>query len=344
MADPLQYERYEGGSAEAERLLFERLRADIVRVQQKNQQAAGAGSPARVFHASPVLGLDNARLRFLDSLPAGLSGGFAQPGAAYPVTVRLSSSTGIPRPDAAPDLRGVALRIQAAQDQSHDLLMLNTPASHAADAREFVAFATVMAGVTSTAAVASRFLFALPRAVGWSTANRMRRVLQAATGRKVGSLARETYWSQSPILWADAGPVRYLLRPRDSDTGVPAPRRDRSDPRYLRTELARRLAQEDIVFELCLQLFADEARTPVENASVEWPEDIAPPVPVALLTIERQDIDSEEAQAASRRIEQLAFTPWNTTDMFRPLGNLNRSRKTLYEASSAARLGRRSSV
>ncbi|MFI8993149.1 hypothetical protein [Streptomyces sp. NPDC053542] len=342
MADPLQYERYEGGSAEAEGLLFERLRADILRVQQKNQRAAKAGSPARVFHAVPVLGLENARLRFLDSLPARLSGGYAQPGAAYPVTVRLSSSTGIPRPDAAPDLRGVALRIHAAQDQSHDLLMLNTPASHAADAREFVAFATVMAGAASTAAVAFRFLFVLPRAVGWSTANRMRRVLQAATGRKIGSLARETYWSQSPILWADAGPVRYLLRPRD--TGTPAPGRVRSDPRYLRTELARRLAQEDVVFELCLQLFVDEARTPVEDASVVWPEDIAPAVPVAVLTIERQDIDSEEAQAVSRRIEPLAFTPWNTTDMFRPLGNLNRSRKTLYEASSAARLGRHSSV
>jgi hypothetical protein len=35
----------------------------------------------------------------------------------------------------------------------------------------------------------------------------------------------------------------------------------------------------------------------------------------------------------------LAFNPWNTTDEFRPLGNLNRARKTAYDASSAHRLG-----
>ncbi len=37
----------------------------------------------------------------------------------------------------------------------------------------------------------------------------------------------------------------------------------------------------------------------------------------------------------------LAFNPWNTTDEFRPLGNLNRARKAVYDASSAQRLGYR---
>ena len=37
----------------------------------------------------------------------------------------------------------------------------------------------------------------------------------------------------------------------------------------------------------------------------------------------------------------MAFNPWNTTDEFRPLGNLNRARKAVYDASSAHRLGYR---
>ena len=38
---------------------------------------------------------------------------------------------------------------------------------------------------------------------------------------------------------------------------------------------------------------------------------------------------------------RLTFDPWNTTDEFRPLGNLNRARKAVYDASAAHRLGYR---
>ncbi|MFD9635213.1 hypothetical protein ACFWX8_31810, partial [Streptomyces violascens] len=234
-------------------------------------------------------------------------------------------------------MRAIADRIVVGDDERHDLLMLNIPASHAANAREFVEFAEVMAGASGTAQVAYRFLVKLPRAVGRPAATRMRKTLQKAVARKIGSLSQERYWSQAPILWGDAGPVQYQLRP--SPGGPPAPKPDRSDRDRLRTELAARLRERDVVYELCLQRFADEATTPVENASVEWPEDVAPPVPVATLTLPRQDLDSNEAVAVTRRIEQLVFTPWRTTDAFRPLGNLNRSRDAAYGASSARRLG-----
>src|SRR5207247_1703301 len=45
--------------------------------------------------------------------------------------------------------------------------------------------------------------------------------------------------------------------------------------------------------------------------------------------------------ACSRAVEGLSFNPWNTTDDFRPLGNLNRARKAAYDASAAHRLGMR---
>ena len=39
--------------------------------------------------------------------------------------------------------------------------------------------------------------------------------------------------------------------------------------------------------------------------------------------------------AQARIIDATAFNPWNTTDEFRPLGNLNRARKAAYDASAA---------
>ncbi|ARX82343.1 peroxidase [Streptomyces alboflavus] len=333
------YERYQGGSPQAERVLFERLARELMTVQRANMRAANAGSPARVQHAKSSLGVENARLRFRDDLPEELRCGYAQPGAEYPATVRLSGASGIGQADGAPDLRGAAVRVEVSAAESHDLLATNWPVSHAKDAREFVAFAKALAGARSPLWKAFGLFVKLPLAVGLTAATRMRRNIQAATRHTVNSLAGETYFSRGATLWGPAGPVRYLLRP--AGTAAPAPRPDHRDPNYLHRELAHRLATADVAFELCLQRYVDETRTPVEDGSVEWREAVSPAVPVARLTIPTQDLDTAQARSAARRVEELAFNPWYTTDEFRPLGNLNRARKAAYEASAAHRQGLR---
>ncbi|WP_030253568.1 peroxidase family protein [Streptomyces violens] len=340
MADTVsyvQYETYEGGSPEAERLLFEKLARELMRVQSRNKRSSGAPGAQRAVHAKGILGVENARLRFNDDLPPALTQGYAQPGAEYPALVRLSNASGIPGSDVSPDLRGVAVRVEVSAEETHDLLATNFPVSHARNAREFVAFAKAMAGAKTPLQKAFGLLVKLPLAVGWGTATRMRRNVQAAARHTVGSLARETYWSRGACLWGDAGPVRYQLRPTPG--GAPAPRPDRHDPDHLRHELTERLAAADVEFDLCVQRFVDEKRTPVENGASDWRETDAPVIPVARLTIPRQDITTAEAGSAARRIEQLSFNPWHTTEDFRPLGNLNRARKAAYQASAAHRLG-----
>ncbi|MFD7713700.1 peroxidase family protein [Streptomyces sp. NPDC059785] len=333
-----QYERYEGGSPEAERLVFDRLARELMQVQVKNRRAGG-GRTSRAFHAKAPLAVENARLRFHDDLPAALRVGFAQPGAEYPATVRLSNASGIRQGDGSPDLRGAAVRVKVSARESHDLLATSYPVSHARNAREFVAFAKAMAGARTPVQKAIGLFVKLPLAVGLATANRMRRNVQAATRHTVTSLASETYWSRGAVLWGEAGPVRYLLRPAPGSP--PAAATDRRDPEFLHGEMAQRLAKGDVVFDLCVQRYVDERRTPVENAAVEWKDAIAPAVPVARLVIPGQDVTSAEARAAALRIEDLAFNPWYTTDEFRPLGNINRARKAAYQAGSAHRLGLR---
>ncbi|QCX75497.1 Catalase-related peroxidase [Streptomyces sp. YIM 121038] len=333
------YERYLGGSPEAERRVFERLARELMRVQAVNKRAAGAGSLARTQHAKAALGVENARLRFHDDLPDALRGGFARPGAEYPATVRLSNASGIRQADGAADLRGIAVRVDVSADESHDLLATNWPVSHAKDAREFVAFARAMAGARSRLRAALGLFVKLPLAVGPATATRMRRTVRAATRHAVTSLAGETYWSRGAILWGDAGPVRYLLRPAGG--AAPGPRSDRRDPNHLRRDLEHRLAGADVSFDLCVQRYVDETRTPIEDGATDWREAVAPALPVARLTIPSQDLDTAAARAAAGRVEELAFNPWYTTDDFRPLGNLNRARKAAYEASAAHRAGLR---
>jgi Animal haem peroxidase/Catalase len=329
-SQPQWREQYEGGSAEAEGLVFETLAGDIMRVQAKIKKRSKAGVIQRAFHAKVVLGVANATLRVLGDIPEHWRVGYYTPDAEYPATVRLSNANGAQRPDYKRDMRGAAVRLKVSDDEYHDLLATNFPVSHARDARQFVQFAKAMAG--------SRLLI-LPRllaSVGPFEMIRMFRNVLKGSRRTVPSLALETYWSRGAILWGDAGPVRYLLRPAAGAPAAPEP--SRTDPDYLHHEIAKRLRGGDVVFDFCLQPYVDEERTPIEDGSVEWTEAVSPPVQVATLTIPRQDIDSVEARGIERHVDQIAFNPWHTTNEFRPLGNLNRVRKAAYGASSAHRL------
>ncbi len=328
-----------GGSPQAERAEFDRLARDIMRVQLKAAKTASAhGVPHgvnRAFHAKSTVATDRAELTFLD-LADDLSAGFAQSGKTYPTVVRFSNAAGTGQPDPKPDLRGVALRVHVSSQESHDLLMTNFHVSHARNAYQFVEFAKATAGGRL-----SRLLgvLRLIRLFGLGETVRMLKNVMRGRRRTVSSVATETYWSRGAIRWGPTLAVRYLLRPAP-DT-VPAPGPPKDDPSYLSTEAARRLAKGDIRFELCIQRHVDEKSTPIEDTAVAWTERASPAEPVAVLTLPRGDLSTVDALAQAQVVDMMAFNPWNTTDEFRPLGNLNRARKAVYDASSGHRLGYR---
>jgi Animal haem peroxidase/Catalase len=327
--NPNWRERYAGGSAEAERLIFADLARDIMDIQLANKKKTRASEIQRTFHAKCVLGVANAKLRILPDVPKHLQVGYIQPGAEYTTTVRLSNANGARRPDYERDMRGAALRVKVSDNECHDLLMTNFPVSHARNACQFVIFAKAMAG--------SKLLI-LPRLildVGLLETIRMLRNVSKGA-RRVDSLALERYWSRGAILWGGAGPVRYQLRP--ADDRPKAPEASRTDYDYLHHEIADRLRNGEMRFDLSVQLYVDERRTPIEDGAIEWTEANSAAIQVATLTIPQQDIDAAEGRAKERLVDQMVFNPWNTTEDFRPLGNLNRARKAIYAASSAHRL------
>ena len=333
MSKKVWSEKYEGGSPEAERLIFARYARDITRIQLKHSKKAGSTAIERASHAKMLLGVANARLRVLPEIPEQFRVGHFQPDKEYAVTIRFSNASGACRPDHLRDLRGAAIRVRVSDQQSQDLLVANFPAAHVRNARQFVAF--------SKALSAGRLLL-IPRLIvdlGPIDALRTIGNLLRATRRRVGSLALESYWSRGPILWGDAGPVRYLLRPAADAPMLPKRKSTAAD--YLREEMARRLRGGEVAFNFYLQPFVSERATPIEDFSTGWKEKVSRPILVATLTLPQQDVDAAEGRAMERLVDQLSFNPWYTTDEFRPLGNMNRARKEAYRASSAHRLGYR---
>ncbi|MCV2489831.1 catalase [Geodermatophilus sp. YIM 151500] len=332
-------EEYAGGSPEAERQLFDDLAREIMRVQRKNQRAASSrGVPHgvdRAFHAKATLAVADAELRFRDDLPEDLQAGFAQPGAEYSTVVRFSNAAGTGRPDYDKDLRGVALRMTVSDDEQHDLLMTNYPVSHARNAQQFVEFAVATAGGRLSQMVG---LVLLVFRCGLRETVRMLGNIRRGRTR-IGSVATQSYWSRGAIRWGGPLAVRYLLRPAEGTPPAPSP--SRTDPAHLSHEVARRLADGDIRMELCVQRYRDRRSTPIEDTAIEWNEKGSPPEPVAVLTIRRRDVTTAEERAQAGLVEAMAFNPWNTTEDFKPLGNLNRARKAAYDAAAAHRRGER---
>jgi hypothetical protein len=94
------------------------------------------------------------------------------------------------------------------------------------------------------------------------------------------------------------------------------------------------LAETAAEFDFMVQLRADGNAMPVEDPTVEWDERAAPFVPVARITIPQQDFDTQERREFA---ENLSFTPWHGLDAHRPLGGINRVRRTVYETISRLR-------
>ena len=317
-------ESYLGGSVEAEERRFREFERTIVELQ-RSMARRGDGTVRRGFHAKGIFSVPRAVFRCSTQLPAALQVGMFQPSREYPAVVRFSSSLSDVQPDANRQGHGIGFRVTAPQG-IQDVLLSDSPTSHARDAEQFMALADA---ITSSSRIVT--IRRLARRVGWGEAIRMlRTVLRSATANMT-SMATASYWSRTPFSLAGTA-VRFVLRPHNA----PALSAGKG-PDYLHDEMTRRLASGDVNFDLAAQLFVDELRTPIEDGSVEWLESVTPPVPLGRLTLPRQDLANEEARTQAAHVDQLAFTPWNVIGDMRPLGSLNRARKAVYLASAQAR-------
>ncbi len=76
----------------------------------------------------------------------------------------------------------------------------------------------------------------------------------------------------------------------------------------------------------------NEATTPIEDASVDWPTAYTT---VARLTLPRQDTALDAALA--KQVEAAVFDPWQALAAHRPLGDVMRARRVVYFASQKGR-------
>ena len=138
------------------------------------------------------------------------------------------------------------------------------------------------------------------------------------------------YFSQVPYLLGPQA-IKFSAKPITNAANRPAGGRGSRLPP--RSDDAASSRDSDVYFDFMVQVQTDPVRMPIEDSLTIWDEALSPFQRVAMVRIPRQDITAETLDIG----ENLAFTPWHALPEHRPFGNMNRTRRVVYEMVSEFR-------
>ena len=251
---------------------------------------------------------------------------FREP-AVYPAWIRFSNQNDKIQSDLKGDIRGMAIKLLNVPGEkllapreysdTHDLVMISTNVFVTHDVAEFDAMVkAMMAGL-------------LPMA--WFFLTHLRALWNLRTSmKKTGNPLAIRYWSATPYLLGSQA-VKYSALPASGiDDCIPA----NAKGDFLRAAMAEQLRRGEVRFDFKVQKQTDPDTMPIEDPGRAWSEAESPFVKLATIRIPQQDCNTREQRNLG---ENLSFNPWHCLAEHRPLGGINRARRTAYHAISALR-------
>ena len=313
----------------------------------------GTGRAVRDAHAKGY-GLVRAEVEILDQLPAEYAQGiYATPGR-HDALIRFSNGS----PHAGADARlggatGLALKIfdiagptlleDEPDTRTFDYANINAPVffCNTVEHYLFIQDLFIEAPAYFVQGTPGRHRFYQDFVTGkgtldqdnwaWDELLAFLRVLQSPSV----NLLLSTYWTMGAVRHGGyIAKVRFAPVAAFADKVVQRALDLGSAAEVYRPALIVELRERPYEFDIQVQLCADLAQMPVEDVTVEWPEQLSPFVTVAKLRLPQQDISEDDNLA---KMDALSFTPWRVTAEHAPLGNIMRVRKEVYRHSSILR-------
>ena len=322
-------ERYYRGVKEIEeryiRELINLIRRAIDRRFQQGQR------PARRDAHTFDNGCVKAIFRVDPDLDPSLQHGIFVPGREYEAWIRFSNGNIEPRSRWWPDARGMAIKLLGVdgrkliddESRTQDFILISHPVFFVDDLERYKA--TLEAFFKG--GIIDQYVLSPLRLKG-------REILLAyiVNLRWMSNPLFQRYWSMTPYrLGIDPSrkmAVKYSVKPRVANK----PTRLSRFTAYLawnfspKKEMHSSLAGAEAWFDFYVQRYVDE-RTPIEDSKVEWRESVARLEYVAKIIIPSQDVASSDRDWFS---ENLSFNPWHGLPEHKPLGLVNRVRRTVY--------------
>lgn len=278
----------------------------------------------RAVHAKDHGCLKDVKFEVLDHGDNDLKFSVFRDPRTYDAFVRLSNGDGPPGRDTDKNVSiGFAIKLlnvpndkllPLTHERAQDFLMINQPAFLVKDIVDFSALIEAREH-----GVIDKGLFAIT--------HRDSIKFRHSASPKDDPL-NTSFWSALPFRLGNTA-IKYMICPCD-----PKAKTTGSSADFL-TDLVRdHIEREDACFDFFLQKRGDNAQMLIEDASAIWSEVVSNPIRVAQIRIPKQTMRDDTKQ---KTCEQAEFSPWITTADFRPLSNLNRIRRTVYELSSSER-------
>ena len=292
-------------------------------------------------------GVLKGELSVYDNLPESLQQGIFRSGLTYPVIIRLSSAPGDILHDRVPAAHGMAIKAIGvagrqimpgrAKEVTQDFLLVNMPIIPFGDVSSYWKMQQILERHVEDPEIMQRLAAALAR-----EANKVLTLLHRPSPTLYGfsppntHVLGDTFYSMAALRYG-AYIAKVSATPLSENlarlTGQPTVSND--DSSTLRDFVVDFFRSQTVEYELRVQLCKDLERMPVEDASIEWPEDLSRYQSVAKITLPAQD-----AYNPARRVyadDRLSFNPWHCIEEHRPLGSIMRVRIKAYETSTRFR-------
>ena len=297
----------------------------IVRMIEESVRAEARNGLARRGAHAKAHGCVQAEFRVLDNLPEEVRVGIFRDPRVYPAWIRYSNAFGKMQDDSVGDARGMAIKlmgVERSESGTQDFVMINHPVFLVRNAADYVEFQKALSENSPV-----KFFF--PGLNPFNFRLHEFGIANAIRSTKVANPLDTRYWSTTPYLFGDTE-MKFSAR----HCGPASPFIETISPDFLRENMQKHLAESEACFDFLVQLHKRPSEMPIEDATVEWSEKDSPFIPVARITIPAQKFASPKQLALC---ENLSFTPWHTIPEHRPLGGINRVRKTVYDTISRVR-------
>ena len=267
----------------------------------------------------------------MEDMPPDLQHGiFNSPGKRYKTWIRFSNGRSSMKNnhDADKDARGMAIKIFNLHEQilnhekddirEQDFLMHDAPVFFTANIEDYNRF------VESDDKIL--YFFAGKNPFNWNVRELFHGL---ATLKEAPSSPLQTqYFSNTAY---KLGPHNIKFSAKSCSEANEHIQQDRNDPDFLKKTMMKELQSQDACFNFMVQLQRTDKYMPIEDPSIKWKESDSPFIRIAKITIVKQNFNTDEQHAFC---ENLSFSPWHALQAHRPIGELNRIRKEVYEASS----------
>ncbi|MDO7845722.1 catalase family protein [Hymenobacter sp. M29] len=293
-------------------------------------------------------GVLRGELHIYPNLPEHLAQGMFREPRVYPVILRFSSAPGAIDPDTQSAVKGLAVKIigvegrkflpDQADEVTQDFLMVNDTiiptgdikSYHDMQLRQEKVFLHAPEVVTTIMTEAGTLINQALDAVGIK-----KEIPLVVPPHPNNNIIGETFTTLGAIRFGDYV-SKISVAPLSGNVQALAGEQVKiTEPAGWRDLVVDFFRSQEAEYELRAQLCTDLKTMPVEDASVDWPQDQSPYQGLGKIVIPAQD-----AYSPARRVfadDVLSFNPFHCLPEHLPLGSINRARIKAYETSSAYR-------